>query len=446
MTRYNQFLCVIGLTLMVGCTDCSTTSDVTASVESPVSNATASVEPSVSIPEIPAQSCGDGMNGGVWEGDVRTEAALLAAKYCTVINGSIVLQYSSDPTDNVSNLTEIDFPVLERMTGALSLIDLNNLTTISLPALTTLREFEIVGNDALMHVLLPNLAKTGSGTLKFTISGNKILTSISMPLLKSIDADILINHNPSLTTISFPVLLWSYEIRIKDVPGLTEITLPMLKGSHDIKIEGLENLMAINFPMLERGYDIKIEGVPFLTEINFPMLELIEGYFSLIDNNALTSISMPALSSIGHYFEIYNNDGLTSISMPVLTDVLYNIILDSNDGLTSISFPVLKDVFGRFSLNNNNSLTEIYLPVLESSPDVLITDNLELTSISMPVLISIGKDNRESIRGHLLMKNNAALTSILMPSLNFIEGDIIIEDNDAVTDCDLGSYSEDYCP
>ena len=125
MTRYNQFLCVIGLTLMVGCTDCSTTatptSDATTPAEPPISNVTTPAEPSVSdatvsekppvsIPEIPDESCGDGMNGGVWEGDVTTEEELFAAKYCIEINGSVLLE-------NSSSITGIDFPVLERIVG-----------------------------------------------------------------------------------------------------------------------------------------------------------------------------------------------------------------------------------------------------------------------------------------------------------------------------------------
>ena len=242
MTRYNQFLCVIGLTLMVGCTDCSTTSDVTASVESPVSNATASVEPSVSIPEIPAQSCDDGMNGGVWEGDITTEEELLAAKYCVEINGSILLE-------DLSNIREIDFPVLERMTGRIELTSIDDLLSVSLPVLASVDAFSIYNNPS--------------------------LTTISIPRLMTVEGGTSISRNHDLTTVLFPVLVRSDYISISISDSLTEIIFPMLEHIDNIWLFSLDSLTKIDFPMVEQCRNIGISYVWSLTEIKFPMLERV---------------------------------------------------------------------------------------------------------------------------------------------------------------------------
>ena len=67
-----------------------------------------------------------------------------------------------------------------------------------------------------------------------------------------------------------------------------------------------------------------------------------------------------------------------------------------------------------------------------------VNDNL--TSISMPRLQSIGggfsiTDNR-----------NRKLTTIDMPQLQTVEGWLDISETPILTDCDLGSYTVEYCP
>ena len=66
-----------------------------------------------------------------------------------------------------------------------------------------------------------------------------------------------------------------------------------------------------------------------------------------------------------------------------------------------------------------------------------IHDNGSLTSITMSQLQTIG--------GNVEIRYNASLTSIDLPQLQTIGGNVDINDND-ITDCDLGSYSNQYCP
>ena len=57
MTRYNQLLCVIGLTFMVGCTDCSDMSDDDVTASTPLPDTTIPTE--ATEPSTPMGVCGD---------------------------------------------------------------------------------------------------------------------------------------------------------------------------------------------------------------------------------------------------------------------------------------------------------------------------------------------------------------------------------------------------
>ena len=104
MTRYNQLLCIIGLTFMVGCTDCSDMSDdgVTASTTSTPMDVCGDLnqapnddvlDPTASLPEIQTSICDRDraeLNSEytVWDGLV-TLKDLEAVKDYTLIRGFI---------------------------------------------------------------------------------------------------------------------------------------------------------------------------------------------------------------------------------------------------------------------------------------------------------------------------------------------------------------------
>ena len=270
MTRYNQFLCVIGLTLMVGCTE--TTSEL----------------------------CGDGMNNGIWEGDITTEEELLAAKYCIEINGDILL-------DNVSNIREIDFPVLEQSSFIL-IGNSESLTAINFPMLEQSSTIAIGMVPNLTEIVFPMLERINGDLL---IVDNQALTRIAMPRLTTVEDEIGIGYSHYLTTISFPVLVRSVDIIISTFTGLTEIVFPMLEQSSSIIIGDSESLTAINFPMLEQSSSIIIGMVPNLTEIKFPMLERINGDLLLGISDALMTLLMPKLDFIAGGFDGEQSDAMT---------------------------------------------------------------------------------------------------------------------------------------
>ena len=105
--------------------------------------------------------------------------------------------------------------------------------------------------------------------------------------------------------------------------------------------------------------------------------------------------------------------------------------------------PKLHTIDGRFEISESYFLTNIDLPQLQTVEGyVEIFTNPRLTSISMPQLqtIGVGLEN-ESLR----IFDNVSLTSINLSQLQTIEGYVDIYSNQALIDCDLGSYTN-LCP
>ena len=114
------------------------------------------------------------------------------------------------------------------------------------------------------------------------------------------------------------------------------------------------------------------------------------------------------------------NGRLTKILLPALTSVDTTIEIDHNEVLTEISLPVLNTVGDRLYITDDDALTEISLPLLTTvGGKIRISYNDELTDISIPTLTSIDND-----------ENDSAYISF----------------NNSLQICDLGSYTDQYCP
>lgn len=97
----------------------------------------------------------------------------------------------------------LSFPNLS--TAQVIIIDNNALTSISLPSLSTFGQLQVTQNAALPSLSFPSLTSTiGGGVLE--ISSNALIPSLSFPALTALH-ELQANSNPSLTSISLPVLV-----------------------------------------------------------------------------------------------------------------------------------------------------------------------------------------------------------------------------------------------
>ena len=136
----------------------------------------------------------------------------------------------------------------------------------------------------------------------------------------------------------------------------------------------------------------------------------------------MTEISLPALKSVG---------GAVSITA-------------ENRVLRHISLPVLTTMDGSLWISYSDALTEVSLPALTTiGHSLYITDDDALTEFSLPLLTTLG--------GYIKISYNDELTDFSIPALTSME-DSIENDSDYfflnryLTNCDLGSYTDQYCP
>ena len=175
-----------------------------------------------------------------------------------------------------------------------------------------------------------------------------------------------------------------------------------------------------------------------VTMINLPLLEHITGKVLLEDNDSLTNLLLPALTSIEGVF-IFRFNGVTEISLPALKSIGGYVEIIKNHALTDIVLPVLTTTDAFVEIGYNEVLEEISLPSLTTiGRSLYIIDNDAMTDISLPVLTSAD---------YISIGYNDELTDVSIPNLMYLEDDSIgLYLNRYLTNCDLGSYTDQYCP
>jgi hypothetical protein len=304
--------------------------------------------------------------------------------------------------NNNSVLTALSFPNLNNVEGVLSIANNQGLSNINLPSIAKVAAFNITGNfnlstlsanfstadnitvsnnNALTSISFPQYIN-GSGNI--TIASNNALTSISMPQFTNGVGNILITSNTLLATISFPQLVsLTGNIGFNGDIALTTISFPQLStisGYIQISNSSIQNISfpelvtitdylsiagnisSLSFPKLQNVPNMNIGGVGSGITISFPQLR--NGGFITIANSSANSISLPLLTKVNNSLSISGN-GITSISLPLLDTVNTMQIYNSNQ-LTSISLPALKTVITDFSINSNSQLTTLSIPMLSS--------------------------------------------------------------------------------
>ncbi|QLC65116.1 hypothetical protein LPB248_02135 [Flavobacterium sp. LPB0248] len=109
-----------------------------------------------------------------------------------------------------------------------------NLTTIDLSVIKKLVNLKIQNNSKLVSFNLSNLIEVYND---LDVGNNDVLTSATFPALKILHAyDTGILNNPSLVSISFPVLTSSKGLYFQNNSSLTTIDLPLLASITDTSL------------------------------------------------------------------------------------------------------------------------------------------------------------------------------------------------------------------
>ncbi len=157
-----------------------------------------------------------------------------------------------------------------------------------------------------------------------------------------------------------------------------------------------------------------------------------------IQGTMLAKIDTPAMIHVTGSVTINQNTALTDLSnIDIKTaDVLTGITVTFNDSLTSLGrLNRPSDVTGAVEIGQNNALTTIDLSqITRAEGGLSIHDNAEVTTLKLTALNAVGKLNGST---DFVVRNNGQLTSLgSLASLQFIHGNLIIDNNDQLATLD----------
>ncbi|MES2848339.1 MAG: hypothetical protein V4685_04750 [Bacteroidota bacterium] len=203
-------------------------------------------------------------------------------------------------------------------------------------------------------------------------------------------------------------------IKIIDCNNITNLDLSMVSGGlTQLWLQNnvqLQNITLGNITTIEDTF--LISNCPQLTSINLPQLKKLNSQLRLV-NTGLTSLSLPLLDRITGSIVITGNSNLTAVSMPLVTNATtgYSLLIQNNNKLTSVDMRSLVKAIS-FTISNNRKLNTINFNSLSSTTYGLdIVSDSSLTSISFPVLTSVGANNDIEIAG------DSSLVSLSLPLL-----------------------------
>lgn len=237
------------------------------------------------------------------------------------------------------NLTAVDLTMFTKVTGVY-IANNTVLQTINLSSLLSCEgDFVITNCPSLTSLDVSSLESLiGAPTRGYNFEIENIgLTNLNFPKLKKMIGIIGIRINPSLTSISFPILTNQNTFL-------------------HIEILGNNNLTNISLPVLNRCSYLYLGTNQKVATFSLPQLTTIETGLNVYLNNLLSSISFPLLTNVGD-MDISNCNALTSISFPALTGITSNqnsSSISTCPNLTSISFNNLASFNGvGFNFNSN---------------------------------------------------------------------------------------------
>ena len=267
------------------------------------------------------------------------------------------------------------------------------LTSVDLSLLVTAVQISIENNVALANVNVNGLTTVFE---KFYVNDNPLLNLATTSLTDCYELRV-----STISSLNLSGLLRSNDIEVSNITNFTGLSnlvsceylnidgmnntgtlnFSSLVSAESISIGSNPSLTSISFPVLSSG-SVSIYASPLLTSLALPVFS--SGYIGIVSNSVLTSLALPVFSSGGMWID--SNSVLTSISLPAFTSGESNISISNNPSLTSLALPVLSSSNGNLEIILNSVLTSITLPALSSAGYISISSNPLLTSISLPAI------------------------------------------------------------
>jgi len=294
---------------------------------------------------------------------IQNQGDATAIGGCTSFTGSITIATNTQDkinlpnirsisgdliADGATNMTSFGADSLQTIGGKFTLNNLQLLTSISFPFLTSVGDLSFQG--------LPNLAALGFSanvkTIKSLNIQNTFLGSLAGLNPQTIDS-ITVANNRMLQTLSFQVSQVMQSINIQGNGDNFNAQFPNLQTAQNITFR---QCPTINIPSLMNVTGSLGFYDNSLTSISAVNLTSVGQTLAINSHPNLNNVSLPALTSIGGGFQVQNNTALTSVDVPQLKTI--GGALDFYGGFTSVTLAGLKDCRGGFNLqSSSNSLS-----------------------------------------------------------------------------------------
>ncbi len=281
-----------------------------------------------------------------------------------------------------TRIPNINMPLLKIIGGTLRVRNDSTITAVNLPILADVLggDVEITGNPVLSTISLHALRKT---TSYLTIEKNPVLTSLNLTSLASTASIVDINCG-TVTNLSFPALTTTRMFHLSG-SSLISLSFPVLSTSTDDFTLGaystgdtaMSSLTSLSLPVLTSTNKFVLYSAPVLTTLSLPMLQsTLQSWSTIggfnIDSVGITTLSVPLLQN-GDQFWIRKCNSLTSVSLPAL-QIFSGFSISNNASLTSVSLPSFTNVNG-FTISQNPNLTSLSINNITSAPTINLSGN-----------------------------------------------------------------------
>ncbi|BFZ54381.1 protoplasts-secreted [Savitreella phatthalungensis] len=253
--------------------------------------------------------------------------------------------------------------------------------------------------------------QTVSGTLNISPS----ISQINLGSIQQLNGDLnVINNGTGSTTLA----------------ATTQISAPSLQSiSGTLTLTQLTQLNQLSMQSLTKVGGLSLTTLPVLSTLGFGGITQASS-ISIFDT-LLSSLNGLDLRSVDTFI-VSQNRYITAISLPSLTQVRTALTISANAEQLAVSFPKLTSAgnftiqkVGNLSINALSNVTgsmgiqQNFFGILQANNlsyvtgDLFITNNTQLTNVSMP--------NLQSVSGFQIA-NNSQLADLNFPSLQTVAG------------------------
>ncbi|KAI9829192.1 MAG: hypothetical protein M1826_005787 [Phylliscum demangeonii] len=246
------------------------------------------------------------------------------AIYLTGISATSLTTIDHDfRLESLTIMSSLNFPVLSSV-GSISWTALPALQELSFTSHVRQTTDVLITNTNLKSLDGINLEKVN----KFNVNNNPYLTRIETQLANISEA-LIIQANSKDLVVSFPNLIWAYNMTFRNCSNVMVPSLSSVNGSMGFFDNSFTTFSAPNLTMTGD-----------------------KGSLVFVSNQALTNISIPMLKTIGGTYQIANNTNLKVIDgFQQLATVAGAI--DFSGNFTNVTLPALQDVRGGFNMQTS---------------------------------------------------------------------------------------------